>query len=58
VLVADPALIIGESPRGLNDVYVAITRATQRLGVLHSGPIPPVLSRLDPAVAVSEPAGQ
>ncbi|MDQ1659075.1 MAG: hypothetical protein QOD41_4158 [Cryptosporangiaceae bacterium] len=58
VLVADPALIIGESPRGLNDVYVAITRATQRLGVLHSGPIPPVLSRLDQAVAAGGPAGQ
>jgi DNA helicase IV len=49
VLVADPALIIGESPRGLNDVYVAITRATQRLGVLHAGAIPSVLSRLHPA---------
>ena len=33
VLIADPAQILGESPRGLSDLYVAMTRATQRLGV-------------------------
>ncbi|MDG4824229.1 AAA family ATPase [Asanoa sp. WMMD1127] len=34
VVVADPAGIENESPRGLNDLYVALTRATQRLTVL------------------------
>jgi DNA helicase IV len=34
VLVVDPDLIVVESPRGLSDLYVALTRATQRLGVL------------------------
>jgi DNA helicase IV len=55
VLVVEPGLIIAESPRGLNDLYVALTRATQRLGVVHSGEAPPVLNRLTP-VAVAAPA--
>jgi hypothetical protein len=46
VLVADPARIVAESTSGLNDLYVAITRATQRLGVVHEGDLPGVLSRL------------
>ena len=46
VLVADPARIVAESASGLNDLYVAITRATQRLGVVHKGDLPGVLSRL------------
>jgi hypothetical protein len=46
VLIADPGLILAESPRGLNDLYVALTRTTRRLGVLHSGEIPAVLRRL------------
>jgi DNA helicase IV len=48
VLIADPAQILGESPRGLSDLYVAMTRATQRLGVVHPGPVPEVLCRLAP----------
>ena len=40
VLVADPARIVADSPSGLNDLYVAITRATQRLGVVHEGDLP------------------
>ena len=47
VLIADPAQILGE-PRGLSDLYVAMTRATQRLGVVHPGPVPEVLHRLAP----------
>jgi DNA helicase IV len=46
VLVVDPDGILGESPRGRNDLYVAMTRATQRLGVLHTGEAPAVLARL------------
>ena len=48
VLIADPAEIIDASPRGLNDLYVALTRATQRVGVVHPGTIPKVLARLTP----------
>ncbi|WP_233491685.1 ATP-binding domain-containing protein [Blastococcus sp. TBT05-19] len=47
VLVADPVGIIEEGVRGHNDLYVALTRATQRLGVVHSGDLPPELKGLD-----------
>jgi DNA helicase IV len=49
VLIADPAGILAESPRGMNDLYVALTRATQQVGVVHPGALPAVLSRLSPA---------
>ena len=48
VLIADPARLLAESPRGLNDLYVALTRATQQVGVVHLGDLPGVLSRLQP----------
>ncbi len=48
VLIGDPAGILAESPRGRSDLYVALTRATQRLGVVHSGELPAVLARLSP----------
>ena len=40
VLLVEPDAIIAQSPRGLGDLYVALTRATQRLGVIYSGPLP------------------
>jgi DNA helicase IV len=40
VIVVDPERITAESPRGLSDLYVALTRATQRLGVLYPEPLP------------------
>ncbi|GAA2269193.1 AAA family ATPase [Kitasatospora cystarginea] len=46
VLVVEPAGIADGSPRGLGDLYVALTRATQRLDVVHSGVLPAVLGRL------------
>jgi DNA helicase IV len=46
VIVAEPGLVLACSPRGLNDLYVALTRATQRLGVVHSGELPAVLAGL------------
>ncbi|MBO0869358.1 MAG: AAA family ATPase [Micromonosporaceae bacterium] len=42
VIVVDPAGILTESPRGRQDLYVALTRPTQRLGVLCPGD-PPLL---------------
>ena len=47
VLVAQPDEIIAESPRGLSDLYVAVTRATRRLGVLHSAELPKELNALN-----------
>ena len=46
VLIADPAAILAGSPRGRNDLYVAMTRSTQRLGVLHPGRPPADLATL------------
>ena len=46
VIVVEPDEIVAESPRGLSDLYVAITRATRRLGVLHSADLPKVLTAL------------
>ncbi len=54
VLVADPAMILAESPRGLGDLYVALTRATQRAGVVYAGELPPVLRRLAEIGGVAE----
>ncbi|MEV0569500.1 UvrD-helicase domain-containing protein [Dactylosporangium sp. NPDC050588] len=48
VLVVDPAGIVNESRRGLSDLYVALTRTTKRLGVLHRGDLPAELRRLSP----------
>ena len=44
--IAGPDEIVTESPRGLSDLYVAITRATRRLGILHTNDLPKVLSSL------------
>ncbi|MEU4558304.1 ATP-binding domain-containing protein [Actinoplanes sp. NPDC023936] len=38
VIVVDPDAIRTESPRGPSDLYVALTRSTYRLGVLHPAP--------------------
>jgi hypothetical protein len=45
VLIVDPARILAE-PLGHNDLYVAMTRATQRLGIVHPGPPPVELARM------------
>jgi superfamily I DNA/RNA helicase len=46
VVLAEPADWIAAGDRGLRDLYVALTRATQRLDVVHSGELPAVLGRL------------
>jgi hypothetical protein len=46
VVVVEPAELLAESPRGRNDLYVALTRATQRLAVVHAVPLPPMLRKL------------
>ncbi|WP_253900522.1 RNA polymerase recycling motor ATPase HelR [Mycobacterium asiaticum] len=48
VLVVDPQHILAGGPRGAAELYVALTRATQRLGVVHRDPLPPALSNLEP----------
>ncbi|GAA4916813.1 HelD family protein [Nonomuraea thailandensis] len=46
VIVAEPDLIAAQSPRGPSDLYVALTRATQRLGVVHERPLSQALRDL------------
>lgn len=36
VIVVEPSELVDSSPSGLRDLYVAITRATARLGIVHS----------------------
>ena len=46
VLVVEPERILATGSRGAADLYVALTRATQRLGVLHREDLPPALAGL------------
>jgi DNA helicase IV len=46
VVVVEPAQLVAQSARGVNDLYVALTRPTQRLLVLHSEPLPAGLTAL------------
>jgi DNA helicase IV len=41
VLVVEPARIVASQVHGLRALYVALTRSTQRLTVVHSEPLPP-----------------
>ena len=40
VVVVEPAAMIGEEPQGLRALYVALTRATKRVAVVSSRPLP------------------
>ncbi|MEO9138315.1 MAG: ATP-binding domain-containing protein [Jatrophihabitans sp.] len=44
VVIVEPTAIVAESRRGLNDLYVALTRPTQRLHIVHRGELPPGLA--------------
>ncbi|MFE0045301.1 HelD family protein [Streptomyces albireticuli] len=39
----DTVIVVEPAEFGLSDLYVALTRATQRLGVVHTGTLPPGL---------------
>jgi DNA helicase IV len=43
VVVVEPGVIAGETARGLRTLYVALTRPTQRLSVVHLAPLPAAL---------------
>jgi DNA helicase IV len=44
VIVVEPAAIAAAGERGLNRLYVVLTRAVSRLTVLHAHPLPGPLS--------------
>ncbi len=56
VLVVEPERILAEGPRGAAELYVALTRATQRLGVLHRDSLPQALTGLAEASTAAGPA--
>ncbi|GAC50643.1 HelD family protein [Gordonia aichiensis] len=39
-VVVEPGALINQSPRGYSDLYVALTRSTQRLVVVNTDPLP------------------
>ncbi|TDD18770.1 HelD family protein [Nonomuraea diastatica] len=45
VIVAEPAAVAEAERRGLNRLYVALTRAVSRLDIVHARPLPPQLTR-------------
>jgi DNA helicase IV len=46
VTVVEPGRILTESSRGVHDLYVALTRPTERLTLVHSEPLPAGLDRV------------
>ena len=44
VVVVEPAEIVEAEPRGMNRLYVVLTRAVSRLSVVHARPLPAPLS--------------
>ena len=48
-VVVEPATLIGQSPRGYSDLYVALTRSTQRLIVVHRDDLPVELADIPEA---------
>ena len=44
VVVVEPAIVVGESPQGLRALYVALTRPTRRLAIVHELQLPACLA--------------
>ncbi len=53
VVVVEPAALVGEAERGLRALYVALTRSTRRLAVVHAEPLPAALRGGVPASSPS-----
>jgi DNA helicase IV len=47
-VVVEPALILDEEPQGARSLYVASTRATKRLIMVHARPLPAILGSPSP----------
>jgi DNA helicase IV len=54
VLVIEPAAIVEASRRGANDLYVAVTRTTNRLGLLHTRALPDALSSARQVASIAD----
>ncbi|MGW6573272.1 HelD family protein [Streptomyces sp. NPDC054945] len=58
VLVVEPATIADRGPAGLRQLYVALTRSTQSLTVLHTAPLPEALTDTGDTQAPTAPDAQ
>jgi DNA helicase IV len=47
-VVVEPAAIVSEEAQGMRALYVALTRATKRLAVVHAAPLPACLTDTEP----------
>ncbi len=54
VVVVEPARIVAQPPEGLRALYVAVTRCTRRLAIVHREPLP---EQLRGATSAVWPAG-
>ena len=43
VIVVEPQLILDEEARGPQSLYVAVTRSTKRLSIIHTAELPDIL---------------
>jgi DNA helicase IV len=57
VIVVEPTAIVAESERGMSDLYVALTRATRRLGVVHTDALPEEMQGLREPPAAGDAVG-
>jgi DNA helicase IV len=57
VILVEPAEIVAESERGMSDLYVALTRATRRLAVVHADPLPKEMVGLRQPPATGDSVG-
>ena len=52
-VVVEPAAIVDEEAQGARSLYVALTRATKRLAIVHAGDLPDVLALSDAAAPIA-----
>ena len=57
VVVVEPARIVAQPPEGLRALYVAVTRCTRRLAIVHREPLPELLRSATSAVWPAEDGG-
>jgi len=50
-VVVEPAAIVEQEPQGLRSLFVALTRSTRRLALVHERPLPPFLELADPSAS-------
>jgi DNA helicase IV len=49
VVVVEPARLVREAPQGLRALFVALTRPTRSLTIVHAEPLPDALVTADTA---------